>query len=93
MRVDAVLLKRIGRATAFALLGVTILATAISVRSRERAAPLPAQAAPTADPLDAELARCRAIARPEDVDDEYRAAWAEVRRRFFAPHEANEVRP
>lgn len=93
MRIDAVLLKRIGRAAAFTLLGAAILAAAISIRPRERIAPLPAQAAPTTDPLDAELARCRTIARPEDVDDACRTAWAEVRRRFFAPHAANEVRP
>jgi conjugative transfer region protein TrbK len=93
MRIDAALVKRIGRATAITLLGAAILAAAISVRPRERMAPIPAQAAPAADPLDAELARCRAIARPEDVDDACRAAWAELRRRFFAPHDASEVRP
>jgi conjugative transfer region protein TrbK len=49
--------------------------------------------APVVDPLGAELERCRKIARPDDVDDACRAAWAEIRRRFFAPDPAGEVRP
>jgi len=93
MRVDAALLRRSTRTGAFALLGVAILATAVSINIGRRAAPQPAPAARVVDPLNAELARCRTIAPPKEVDDACRAAWAEVRRRFFAPHDANEVRP
>ena len=41
---------------------------------------------PTEDPLRAELERCRTIT-PEDLatDAACQAAWAENRRRFFAP--------
>jgi len=93
MRLDPLLLKRIGRAAAFALVGAAILATGIRMGGHTPPPQRPAPAAPVADPLDAELARCRDIARPEDVDDACRAAWAKVRRRFFAPHDPNEVRP
>ena len=86
MRADPILLKRIGRATAFALVGAAIVATAISLRGHAPVVSISAPAAHLADPLDAELVRCREIARPEDVDDACRAAWAELRRRFFAPH-------
>jgi conjugative transfer region protein TrbK len=85
MRVDAALVKRVTRAGAVAVLGIAILATAVNINTSRRMASPPAPAAAVANPLDAELARCRAIAHPEDVDDACRAAWAEVRRRFFAP--------
>ncbi|HWB50370.1 MAG TPA: putative entry exclusion protein TrbK-alt [Stellaceae bacterium] len=93
MRVDAALLKRIMRAGAFVLLGVAILTTAMSVNTRRKETTPPAAPTRATDPLDAELARCRAIVRPEDVDDACRAAWAERRRRFFAPYAMHEVRP
>ncbi len=86
MRTDPILLKRIGRTVAFALAGMAILAAAIGMSGRAPVTPIPAPTAHTADPLDAELVRCREIAKPEDVDDACRAAWAELRRRFFAPH-------
>ncbi len=106
-RVDPILIRRVGRAGAFALLGAVILISAILFH-RERPTPVlpPLSASPQAvaadKALDATLERCRAIARPQDVDDACRAAWAEMRRRFFAPHDAqdangaanaNEVRP
>ena len=38
------------------------------------------------DPLAAELARCRTITPEQNaIDDTCRRAWAESRRRFFAP--------
>ncbi len=87
MRADPIFRKRIGRAVAFALVGAVLLATVIHMGNRAPVTPIPAPTAHIADPLDAELARCREIARPEDVDDACRAAWAEMRRRFFAPHQ------
>ncbi len=92
MRVDTALVKRAGHAAAFVILGPVILVAAIRTQ-REAPKPPPDPVARQADPLDSELNRCRAITRPEDVDDACRAAWAEVRRRFFAPHEAGEARP
>ena len=91
MRIDAAQVKRITRAGAVALLGIAILAAAITMNARPKSVQQPAPQIQSADPLDAELARCRAILRPEDVDDSCRAAWAEVRRRFFATHD--EVKP
>ncbi len=85
MRPDSILLKRIGRAVAFALVGAAIVATAVSMSGRTPVTPMPASTAHLTDPLDAELVRCREITRPDDVDDACRAAWAELRRRFFAP--------
>jgi conjugative transfer region protein TrbK len=86
MRVDPILLKRLGRAAACALAGAAIITTATSVHDREPAASdVPAPQA--VDPLSAELARCRQIAQPKDVDDACRTAWAEVRQRFFAIHD------
>lgn len=43
-------------------------------------------AAALVDPLAAELARCRTISPEQNAaDDTCRRAWAESRRRFFAP--------
>ncbi len=86
MRPDPILLKQIGRVVAFVLAGAAILATAINMSGRAPVTPMPASTGHLADPLDAELVRCREITRPDDVDDACRAAWAELRRRFFAPH-------
>ncbi len=91
MRIDAAQVKRITRAGAIAMLGIAILAAAITMSARPKSPSQPAAQVKSADPLDAELARCRAILRPEDVDDACRAAWAEVRRRYFAPRD--EVKP
>ncbi|MEJ1978629.1 MAG: putative entry exclusion protein TrbK-alt [Acetobacteraceae bacterium] len=92
MRVDAALIKRTGRAAGFVVLGAAILVAAIRVH-RESSPPPPESVVQQTDPLDTELNRCRAITRPQDVDNACRAAWAERRRRFFAPHDAGEVRP
>jgi len=92
-RIDAALIRRAGRAGAFALLGAVILAAAIQFHHDTPQPELLAPVVQKDDSLDATLERCRAIARPEDVDAACRAAWAEVRRRFFAPHDANEVQP
>ena len=92
MRADPILVKRITRATAFALAGVAIVVAAVRI-DRSEPTPSPRPVAPVVDPLGAELERCRKIARPEDVDDACRAAWAEIRRRFFAPDPAGEARP
>ncbi len=105
--IDIRLIGRVGRAGAFALLGAAILISAIRFHQEKPTPVLPPLSVPPpvaqADTsLDATLERCRAIAQPEDVDAACRAAWAEVRRRFFAPHEAdnahdvqgtNEMRP
>lgn len=98
-RIDPLLTKRVSRAGAFVLLGAVIFISAIQFH-REKPMPLlpPSSTSPMAaaadktnEALDATLERCRAIVRPEDVDDACRAAWAEVRCRFFAPDETNEA--
>lgn len=73
------------RAVAVVALIVAALATAVQF-DRESATERSANARLTDDPLRVELARCRTIP-PEDfaTDAACRAAWAENRRRFFAP--------
>jgi conjugative transfer region protein TrbK len=92
-RIGAVLIRRAARAGAFALLGAVILAVAIQFHHDTAKPDVSAPVGQKDDSLDATLERCRAIARPEDVDAVCLAAWAEVRRRFFAPHDASEVQP
>ncbi len=93
MRVDAALIKRTGRAAGLVFLGAAILVAAIRIHREPPTPQPPVPVVPQADPLDVELNRCRAISRPEDVDDACRAAWAERRRHFFAPQGAGEVQP
>ena len=61
------------------------LAAAVQL-DRESPSERSADTPPTGDPLRAELERCRTIT-PEDLatDTACQAAWAENRRRFFAP--------
>ena len=92
-RIDVVVIRRAGRAGAFAVLGAVILASAIRFHHDKPKPPPPTPEAGQDNALDATLERCRAITPPENVDAACRAAWAEVRRRFFAPYDTNEVRP
>ena len=73
------------RAVAVIALIAAALATAIQF-DRENARERGANARLTDDPLRIELERCRTIT-PEDLatDTACQAAWAENRRRFFAP--------
>ena len=91
MRINAAQVKRITRIAAIVVLGVAILAAAVTMNARPKSVQQPSAQVQNTDPLDAELARCRAMLHPEDIDESCRAAWAEVRRRFFAPHD--EVKP
>jgi len=92
MRADPALVKRMARVIAFALLGAALAATAARIDDREADVP-PTPTPRAVDPLDAELERCRKIARPEDVDEACRIVWAKVRQRFFTPDPAGETRP
>ena len=91
MRPGPILPHRIGRAAAFIVLGVAIVAATVRFDRHRQAAP-PAQVH-TLSSLDAELTRCRTIKNPEDVDPACRAAWAEIRQHFFAPDDAGRVQP
>jgi conjugative transfer region protein TrbK len=74
------------RAAAFAFVAATI-AVAIhqSRRNGDEHADVPSATVPV-DALAAELARCRTISPEQNAaDDSCRRAWAESRRRFFAP--------
>ena len=73
------------RAVAVIALIATALATAVQF-DRESATERSADTPSTDDPLRVELERCRTIT-PEDLatDTACQAAWAENRRRFFAP--------
>ena len=73
------------RAVAVIALIAAALATAAQL-DRESAPERSANARFTDDPLRVELERCRTIT-PEDLatDTACQAAWAENRRRFFAP--------
>ena len=73
------------RAVALIALIAAALATAVQF-DRESATERTADTPPTDDPLRVELERCRTIT-PEALaaDTACQAAWAENRRRFFAP--------
>ncbi len=73
------------RAVAVIALIAAALVTAVQL-DRESAPERSVDTPPTDDPLRAELERCRTI-NPEDLatDTACQAAWAENRRRFFAP--------
>jgi len=73
------------RAVAIIALIAAALAAAVQF-DRESATERSADTPSTDDPLRVELERCRTIT-PEDLatDTACQAAWAENRRRFFAP--------
>ncbi len=74
------------RAATLALVAAAIaLAVNQSRRDDDETADVPSVAV-LVDPLAAELARCRTITPEQNAaDDSCRHAWAENRRRFFAP--------
>lgn len=85
-RVDTALLVRFG-ALAFAVLAIVLAAVQLDREAgRDRGAVRVVTIASdegAADPLAAELARCRTLTAPEQIDDACRRAWAERRARFF----------
>jgi conjugative transfer region protein TrbK len=70
----------------FAALGFAVLAIclAASELDRSQAGGTSTVAVTTTDPAGTELARCRAITDPAQVDDACRRAWADRRARFFS---------
>jgi conjugative transfer region protein TrbK len=71
----------------FAALAFAVLAICLAAAELDRGQPAETSTAArvvTADPVAAELARCRAISDPVQVDDGCRRAWAERRARFFS---------
>jgi conjugative transfer region protein TrbK len=78
---------RTAKLAVVALVAGVMAATAIKLALDERPLPAPRPAPATkqedADPLRAELARCRGLAADEE-DEDCEAAWEEHRRRFFA---------
>jgi conjugative transfer region protein TrbK len=77
----------IARAIGFAAMGAVIAATSVHLRPK-RGNPAERLAAAPATPrqsLARELLRCRAIGMRAKGDAACAAAWAENRRRFFAP--------
>lgn len=88
-RLDTALVVKVA-AGAFAVLAMTLAAVEMGREggsAGSRVATVTVPAGETADPLAAELARCRAITDPAAVDDGCRRAWAERRARFFGPAE------
>ncbi len=90
-RVDTALLVRFG-ALAFAVLAIVLAAVQLDRETgRDGSAVRAATVAPdegAVDPLAAELARCRMLTTPEQVDEACRRVWAERRARFFGQQEA-----
>ena len=74
-------------ALAFAVLAICFAAAELD-REESTVTVAAATASEVADPVAAELARCRAIIDPALVDDACRRAWAERRARFFSSPEA-----
>ena len=91
-RVDTAVLVRFG-ALAFAVLAIVLAAVQLDRgTSRDGSAVSAITIAPDADPADplsAELARCRALTDPAAIDEACRRTWAARRARFFEA----EVRP
>jgi conjugative transfer region protein TrbK len=85
-RADTGLLTRVG-ALGFAVLAIVLAAVQLdreagqSLAAAEVATVVPDAGA--ADPLAAELARCRQLTDPAAVDEACRRAWATRRARFF----------
>jgi conjugative transfer region protein TrbK len=81
----------IGRAIGFIALAAAIGATAVHFQhaGAERASSHSASPT-TSDPLAPELARCQTIGMAATDDAACEAAWAESRRRFFAPGITNQ---
>ena len=75
----------------FAALAFAVLAICLAAAELDRGEPAATDATAvigqTANPAAAELARCRAITDPAQVDDACRRAWAERRARFFSSPE------
>jgi conjugative transfer region protein TrbK len=77
--------RRFARWIGFAVAGGALLATGARLAdSQEKEVVTNLSPLLPADPVSAELARCRAITDPAAVDDACRAAWAENRRRFLS---------
>lgn len=84
-RSDTALLVRFG-AVAFAVIAIVLAAVQFNRETGRdgsvRVVMIPA-AEGAADPLRAEIARCRALTDPTQADEACRRAWAERRARFF----------
>lgn len=82
------------RLAAIAIVAVIVI-IAIGEARRTDVTDLPIMPAPIErDPLAAELLRCRTITAEQlAADDSCRRAWAESRRRFFAPRMPNTRTP
>jgi conjugative transfer region protein TrbK len=93
-RADATPLIRFG-ALAFAVIAIVLAAVQLDrEEDRDGSVMKVVGVAPdesAADPLAAELARCRALTDPETIDEACRHAWAERRARFFG--KAEKARP
>lgn len=85
-RVDSAVLVRFG-ALAFAVLAIVLSAVQLDRRpARDESAMRVVTITPdadAADPLQAELTRCRALTDPAAIDEACRRAWAKRRARFF----------
>ena len=93
-KADTALLIRFG-ALAFAMLAIVLAVVQLDGEAgRDGSKVEVVTVAPdegAADPLASELARCRALTDPTQIDEACRRAWAERRARFFG--ERSEVRP
>ncbi len=78
----------LARTAAVALLAGAIVTAVVALHDRgEDNKQPPAPAAEGNDPLVSELARCKALGIEAAKDANCQAAWAESRKRFFAPPE------
>jgi conjugative transfer region protein TrbK len=80
-------MRKFGRVVILLAIGAAIVATDLHLRhsSISSANRVDARAAAPSDPLPRELLRCQAIGIKAKDDTACEAAWAENRRRFFAP--------
>jgi conjugative transfer region protein TrbK len=75
-----------GRALGLVIVALMlVLATMHFRRGEEQARVSPGAPPARSDPLANEMAQCQALGMAAENDAECKAAWAENRRRFFAP--------
>jgi len=94
MRTRTLTIPALGRAAGFVLVAAAIVLAVVHVHQNDTPARLlPATTLRGADPVAAEMARCRAIGMDAKDDAACEATWTENRRRFFTYRPSDSTSP